>query len=127
MLKEIAMENQIGVFALAQFNRQAANGERPELHHLAESSGIEKDASLVLILDMARQEDREVQRDCVMRVAKNRNGPLLSLPYKYKGDTLTFEELDGEPPSSGEEPRHEAALSSADNKGHKGSAVVGEK
>lgn len=90
VLKEIALECEIGVFALAQFNRYAAHGERPEIHHLAESSGIEKDASLVLILDMAEPREGERLRDCKMRIAKHRNGPLLSLAYKYDGATLTF-------------------------------------
>jgi replicative DNA helicase len=92
VLKEIAMENQIAVFALAQFNRYAAHGEQPELHHLAESSGIEKDASLVLILDMEKQKDKDPTRECEMRIAKHRNGPCLSLKYRYRGDVLTFEE-----------------------------------
>lgn len=91
-LKRIAMENKIGVFALAQFNRMASHGDRPELHHLAESGGIEKDASLVLILDMNEQKDGETLRPCTMRIAKHRNGPLMSLKYNYRGDTLTFEE-----------------------------------
>lgn len=92
VLKEIAMENQIAVFALAQFNRYAAHGEQPEIHHLAESSGIEKDASLVLILDMEKQKERDPTRECEMRIAKHRNGPCLSLRYTYRGDILTFEE-----------------------------------
>lgn len=90
VLKEIAMENQIGVFALAQFNRGGAHNEHPELHHLAESSGIEKDASLVLILDMPQPKEQEAERKCTMRIAKHRNGPLLSLQYIYRGDILTF-------------------------------------
>lgn len=89
-LKEIAMDNQIGVFALVQFNRLASSGERPELHHFAESGGIEKDASLALIIDMNEQRDGEVERLCTMRIAKHRNGPLMSLKYIYKGDTLVF-------------------------------------
>lgn len=92
VLKEIAMENQIGVFALAQFNRGGAFNEHPELHHLAESSGIEKDASLVLILDMPQPKEQETNRECKMRIAKHRNGPLLSLAYTYRGDILSFEE-----------------------------------
>lgn len=92
VLKEIAMENQIAVFALAQFNRYAAHGERPEIHHLAESSGIEKDASVVLILDMPEQKEGETDRECDMRIAKHRNGPCLTLKYRYRGDILTFEE-----------------------------------
>ena len=91
-LKEIAMDNQIGVFALSQFNRLASHGERPELHHLAESGGIEKDASLVLILDMNEQKEGEKIRPCAMRIAKHRNGPLTVLKYQYNGETLTFEE-----------------------------------
>lgn len=92
VLKEMAMEHQIAVFALAQFNRYAAHGERPEIHHLAESSGIEKDASVVLILDMPEQKPNEPDRECEMRIAKHRNGPCLSLKYRYRGDILTFEE-----------------------------------
>lgn len=92
VLKEIAMDNQIGVFALAQFNRYANHNERPEIHHLAESSGIEKDASVVLILDMPERKENEREWDCTMRIAKHRNGPLLSLAYRYSGDTLTFSE-----------------------------------
>lgn len=91
VLKEIAMDCGIGVFALAQFNRYAAHGERPEIHHLAESSGIEKDASLVLILDMEEQTPGVGRRNCKMRIAKHRNGPLLTLDYVYNGDILTFE------------------------------------
>lgn len=91
-LKEIAMDNKIGVFALVQFNRLASHGERPELHHFAESGGIEKDASLALILDMNEQKDGEVERPCTMRIAKHRNGPLMSLKYVYQGDILTFKE-----------------------------------
>lgn len=94
ILKEIAMDNQIGVFALAQFNRMAAHNEKPEIHHLAESGNIEKDADLVLILDMEEQKAGEKlgERNCTMRIAKHRNGPLLSLKYRYSGDTLTFSE-----------------------------------
>jgi replicative DNA helicase len=90
VLKEIAMENEIGVFALAQFNRIASHDERPEIHHLAESSGIEKDASLVLILDMEPQKEPQRERNCDWRIAKHRNGPLLTLPHVYRGDTLEF-------------------------------------
>lgn len=92
VLKEIAMENQIGVFALAQFNRMGAHNDLPELHHLAESSGIEKDASLVLVLDMEKPQEGQSTRGCTMRIAKHRNGPLLSLAYRYRGDILSFEE-----------------------------------
>lgn len=98
VLKDIAMDNQIGVFALAQFNRGATGTETPDLQHLAESSGIEKDASLVLVLDMEKQKERipgmpiDSVRECTMRIAKHRNGPLLSLAYRYRGDVLSFEE-----------------------------------
>lgn len=91
-LKEIAMENNIGVFVLSQFNRYADHGERPEIHFLAESSGIEKDASLVLILQMKNREEGAQEWDCEMRIAKHRNGPLLTFPYRYSGETLTFKE-----------------------------------
>jgi replicative DNA helicase len=90
VLKEIAMDCGIGVFALAQFNRYATHNDRPEIHHLAESSGIEKDASLVLILDMEDQQEYSSTRKCTMRIAKHRNGPLLNLEFQYDGDTLTF-------------------------------------
>lgn len=94
ILKQIAMDNQIGVFSLAQFNRLANHGERPELHHLAESGGIEKDASLALILDMNEEREGEKFRPCAMRIAKHRNGPRPTLKYQYHGESLTFWECD---------------------------------
>jgi replicative DNA helicase len=92
VLKEIAIENGIGVVALAQFNRAAmgAREEKPQIHHLAESSSIEKDASVVIILDMEEQQPNTPERECKMRIAKHRNGPELTLDFIYQGDTLTF-------------------------------------
>ncbi len=52
MLKEIAMELEIVVIGLSQFNRQASSGysDRPQLHQLRESGAIEQDANKALIL-----------------------------------------------------------------------------
>jgi replicative DNA helicase len=93
VLKEIAMDLQIGVVALAQFNRGAANSERPELHQLADSSEIEKASDITLILDMDAPQEGEAVRNCSMRIAKQRNGPEMSLKYRYDGNLLVFSEV----------------------------------
>ena len=66
-LKALAKELQVPVVLLAQLNRQGADGE-PQLHHLAESGDVERDADMVLFLHP--DEDPHVK----LIVAKNRGG-----------------------------------------------------
>jgi replicative DNA helicase len=100
VLKKLAKELNIWIFALAQFNRTAnAKDEtgqvRPEIHQLAESSGLEKDADLVGIIDMPEYIPGQAEREVALRIGKNRNAPPLSLPYIFNGDYMNFRERDG--------------------------------
>lgn len=92
-LKEIALDLNIGVVALAQFNRHGAYEGKPQLHHLDGSSQIEKDCSVGLIIDLGEQQEGSEMRDAVIRIAKQRNGQQAEIPYKYRGEFLTFYEL----------------------------------
>jgi replicative DNA helicase len=75
-LKRIAMDFRIPVIALAQFNREARD-RRPQITDFKESSAIEQDSNIVLILhsevDDEGNEARPGEIDVI--VAKNRNGP----------------------------------------------------
>lgn len=100
VLKKLAKELNIWIFALAQFNRTAnAKDEmtgqiKPEIHQLAESSGLEKDADLVGIIDMPEYVQGQAEREVAFRIGKNRNAPPLTLPFIFNGDYMNFRERD---------------------------------
>jgi replicative DNA helicase len=96
-LKKLAKELGILIVALAQFNRTAnaktdaaGNELQPEIHQLAESSGIEKDADLVGIIDMPEYVQGEPNRNCSLRISKFRRMPPFTLPYTFNGDYMIF-------------------------------------
>lgn len=91
-LKLVAMENNIPVVALSQFNRAAMNASRFELlSHLKESSGIEQDASTVLLVQLEQSEQPKEYRDAKLTVLKNRNGATFRpIELQYHGSTFTF-------------------------------------
>lgn len=93
-LKEIAMENQIPVVSLSQFNRSAANASVFEiLGHLKESSGIEQDASTILYIQIEKTEEKKLTKDVKVTVLKNRNGATFhSVELQYTGEIFTFYE-----------------------------------
>lgn len=76
-LKLLAMEFEIPVIALAQFNRGAA-GRQPVVTDFKDSSSIEQDSNVILLMhrplceDGSDQGDRAGEVDLI--VAKNRNG-----------------------------------------------------
>lgn len=100
VLKKLAKELNIWIFALAQFNRTAnAKDEmtgqvKPEIHQLAESSGLEKDADLVGIIDMPEYVQGQSERNVTFRIGKNRNAPPLSLAFIFNGDYMNYRERD---------------------------------
>lgn len=97
MLKKLAKELDIWVFALAQFNRKANEQDEegmtePQLHHLAESGKLEQDSDLVGIIDLEKYQVGKSIRSAKLRIVKYRNGPTLTLGYNFNGEYLTFEE-----------------------------------
>ena len=99
-LKGIAMELGVPVIALSQFHRDSAKeGREPELHDLKESSGIEQDANLVLMIHFTRMYDVLAgvdTGDCKLLIRKNRSGPVGWMPLQFTAPTGIFREIEGD-------------------------------
>ncbi|WDU82812.1 replicative DNA helicase [Caloramator sp. Dgby_cultured_2] len=78
ILKNLAMELDIPVIALSQLNRNpdARQDKRPSLSDLKESSGIEENADVILLLyrDEYYNYDSKDKKTIEVNIAKNRNG-----------------------------------------------------
>lgn len=88
-LKLLAIEHDVPVIALAQFNRGAV-GRQPAVTDFKDSSQIEQDASVILLLHRPLAEDgsdigeRAGEIDVI--VGKNRNGPQgVQVPLAFQG------------------------------------------
>ncbi len=93
-LKLIAMENNIPVVSLCQFNRNALNVSVFEMmYQLKESSGLEQDASTILFVQVEQTEERKQVKDATVTVLKNRNGiPFVPIKLEFTGELFTFAE-----------------------------------
>lgn len=93
-LKLIAMENNIPVVSLCQFNRGASQaGVFDILTHLKESSSIEQDASTVSYIQIEKSAMDNPNRAAELTVLKNRNGTTFRpIKLNYHGPTFTFTE-----------------------------------
>jgi replicative DNA helicase len=92
-LKFLAKDLSIPVIALAQLNRAVEQREdkRPRLADLRESGAIEQDADIVMFLHRPEAydpEDRPGEADLL--VAKNRNGPIGTVPLVWLREQLRF-------------------------------------
>lgn len=92
-LKFLAKDLSIPVIALAQLNRGVEQREdkRPRLADLRESGAIEQDADIVMFLhrpDAYDPEDRPGEADLI--VAKNRSGPIGTVPLTWLKQMLKF-------------------------------------
>jgi replicative DNA helicase len=85
-VKRIAMEYGIAVIEVAQFNREGAKSAKPTMHDLEGSSQLEKDTSLIFLID--REED---SYNVTLRVAKGRNSGQSEIAGRFIGWKLTFE------------------------------------
>lgn len=95
-LKRIARELKVPVIALSQLNRASENREdkRPRMADLRESGAIEQDADVVLMLhrpDYYDKDDRPGEAELI--IAKNRNGPTLTVPLGFVRDVGRFTDL----------------------------------
>ena len=106
-LKLMAMELNIPVIAISQMNRSFEKGDDrpPQLSDLRESGAIEQDASGVVFLYRDKKKEtalgfrEDLDRYLVALIAKNRNGATGSFCLKFRGDKMSFEEIerDGKP------------------------------
>lgn len=96
-LKLIAMELGIGIIALSQLKRQenATSKRRPELSDLKESSSIEQDANVVLMLWGEYQPQMMRRYPWEILIRKQRGGPVGMIPYLWEKSTGTFIECEG--------------------------------
>lgn len=93
-LKLVAMENNIPVVALSQFNRGAMNADVMDLlGHLKESSGIEQDASTISYIQIDNSNPDAKFKPAKVQILKNRNGTTFKpIMLDYQGETFTFTE-----------------------------------
>lgn len=105
-LKEMAMELQVPILALTQFNRASENGNvsrEPSMSEARESGAIEQDANIFLILHRPEEpkvgsQDHDFWKSCTdrgvafytLRVAKNRQGATGRIPLEFDQDHMRF-------------------------------------
>ena len=88
-LKQLARELHVPVLVASQLNRQA-EGSTPGLEHLRQSGEIEEDSDVVILIDRERGE-----RETVLRVVKNRQGPTDDVQLTYMPEFTRFEVYGG--------------------------------
>lgn len=85
-IKRIANELDLAVISVAQFNREGAKAGTPSMHDMEGSGQLEKDASLIFIID--RQNRSE---DVDLRIVKGRNTGTTTIPGRFHGRSVRFE------------------------------------
>ena len=101
-IKIMAKDLGVPVVALSQLSRQVESrtGKRPQLSDLRESGSIEQDADIVILLDRsttreeAEREDRPNENETHFIIAKNRFGPLDTVPLMFLPSSTKFIEVD---------------------------------
>lgn len=85
-IKRMANEFNLCVIEVAQFNREGAKKDEPTMHDLEGSGQLEKDTSLILIIDRAPESS-----NIAIRIAKGRNSGRCTIPGFFNGQYLKFE------------------------------------
>lgn len=98
-LKGMARELNLPVLTLAQLNRQAeaAKDNKPRLSHLRESGAIEQDADVVMFIHREEyyandpDEKERLKGQAELILAKQRNGPVGTVPMVFLDEYARFE------------------------------------
>ncbi len=97
-LKALSRELDIPIVVLSQLNRAAEGreGHRPRMSDLRESGAIEQDADVVVLLhreDYYHRDDPDYQPNNKTEViiAKQRNGPIGTVPLTFMKECIRFE------------------------------------
>lgn len=96
-LKTTAKDLKVPIIALAQLNRnlmtRAGSNGKPVLSDLKDSGSIEQDADMVIFIHrpgmLGMSEDLS---EAEILIAKNRSGQVGSIPMRYNGDLVRFED-----------------------------------
>ena len=96
-LKTTAKDLKVPIIALAQLNRnlmsRAGSNGKPVLSDLKDSGSIEQDADMVIFIHrpgmLGMSEDLS---EAEIIIAKNRSGQVGSIPMRYNGDLVRFED-----------------------------------
>ena len=93
-VKRLANELDIAIIEVAQFNREGAKKEQATLHDLEGSGQLEKDASMIFILELSKDEYSDAGRkyfDAKLRIVKGRNVGRFELAGKFYGQSVKFD------------------------------------
>lgn len=88
-LKNLARDLRIPVVVLAQVNREA-EGERPQMKHLADSSEIEKEADQIMMLWRDLSDPKAETSPAEINVVKNRHGNIGTVHCLWHGASTSF-------------------------------------
>lgn len=99
-LKQIARDFDIPVVVACQLNRESENraDPKPRLSDFRESGSIEQDADQALLLHLDKRSGESVS-SVLLRVAKNRNGPIADIDVKFWKAFSLMSAIDGPSPS----------------------------
>lgn len=88
--KLLANELDITIVLFSQLNREVEKrpNNKPNLSDLRESGSIEQDSSIIGFL----YKDKEEQGKVYLDIAKNRDGRTATIPYRFHGASMLFEE-----------------------------------
>lgn len=88
-LKKLSLERNCAVIGCCQLNREAEKkGERPKMHHIKDSSGIEMAADVVALMHRERDEN-----NMMLFIEKHRLGNYAEIEYMFSPDSTTYREL----------------------------------
>lgn len=91
-LKQLARALNVPVLALSQLSRDSERDNRePRLSDLRDSGSLEQDADVVILLSRKRGEDGP-ERETLVSIAKNRNGPIANVRLMFDPATTSFSE-----------------------------------
>jgi replicative DNA helicase len=76
---------------LAQLNRSDGKQETdPRVDSLKESGSLEQDADTIILLGNVESQDESTVTEKLVRIAKNRHGPLADLTLNFNNPTTRF-------------------------------------